>query len=331
MGGSKTTVAGSTTNVTQPVPTAEETALNKLGLERQQAAQQGLIGVQTAGLDLTNQLLRGQEPLPGFFNELSQGISQQITGEIVQNSLSDLNTQLSASGVGTFRESGAAQAAGVRAASDIRRQTQEFNLGSKVNLLNLALSGQGQVQQPIQGFSGELGQRLAGLRTINQTGTSSQVTSTPFDWAKAAGTAIGAKASLACIEEGTMIDTPLGQVSVENLRAKDEVFDKNGDVCTIKMKYEFDEEPNDNRFYKVSFDNGAKIVLCDMHKIDGVRSMNMTIGQMVNDMKVSDIRLVNMTGRSYDLLTSSIDGGYRSNGIPIDTMIPELQAAMGSR
>lgn len=172
----ETTVVQSTTttNNTQTVkadPTPEEIELNKLAVEREKATNPGLIAAQTAGLDLVRQLLQGQEALPGFFENLNRGISPELTSDIVQESLADISPQFAQSGL---LDSGVRAVISGRVAGDIRRASEEFNIGNRLNLLNLALSGQAQVQQPILGFSSMLSDRLSGLRTINSSGNSTQ-------------------------------------------------------------------------------------------------------------------------------------------------------------
>lgn len=167
---SKRTTSESSQQQTQYTPTAEETELNKLYLARERQLDPQITGVQSQGLNLVSSLLRGEQ-LPGYLNTLPGGISPEVTQGIVNQSLNDLNVQLAHSGAGTFLESGAAQAAGVRTAGDIRNQSEQFNLQNLLQLLNIGIGGQAQVQAPIQGFSSMLSGRLAGLRGVNQTGT----------------------------------------------------------------------------------------------------------------------------------------------------------------
>lgn len=177
--------SGSTTQVTNqtttPTPTPEETRLNQLQIQSTEATQPQMIEAQKSGLNLINQLLSGQENLPGFFTQLGKGISPEITNEIVQQSLRDIMPSFQQSGI---MDSGVAASIAGRTAGDIRRASEEFNIGNRLNLLNLALSGQAQVQQPILGQSEMLGSRLAGLRSVNQqgtsTGTSAQYGMNPF-------------------------------------------------------------------------------------------------------------------------------------------------------
>ena len=168
----------STTNVTNqnttqtmtPQATPEERELNQLEIERIRATQPGQIQVQQSGLSLVNQLLSGEEPLPGFFQELSQGISPEVTNQIVQSSLQDLYPQFQGQGI---LDSGVSAEIAGRTAGDIRMGSEQWNQGNKFNLLNLALSGQAQVQQPLLAQSQILSGRLAGLRSVSSTGTSS--------------------------------------------------------------------------------------------------------------------------------------------------------------
>ena len=172
-GGGSTTQTGSSS--TTSTPTAEETELNKLQLEREKFLDPQIRQTQSQGLSLINQLLLGGS-LPGFLSNLPGGISPEVTQGIVDQSLRDVNSQLSKSGVGSFLDSGVAQSIGARTSGDIRRASEEFNIGNRLNLLNLALSGQAQVQQPIIGFSNLLSQRLAGLRPSTTNYSLSQTT-----------------------------------------------------------------------------------------------------------------------------------------------------------
>ena len=143
---------------------------------------------------MAEQLLQGRN-LPGYLEPLPFGISEDVTGSIVQNSLRDLNTQMAASGAGTFMESGVAQQAGVRAAADVRNQASQFNLQNLQQLLNLAVGGQAVPLAYGESVGGQLGQRLAGLRSVNQTGNSNttNLSMNPFmkSFQQSAGTSLG--------------------------------------------------------------------------------------------------------------------------------------------
>ncbi len=171
MGTEKTTVE----TQQQAKATPEETELNRLSLERTRATQEGLIGVQGAGLDLSQLLLKGQ-PLPGFLGQLTGGISPeaigtQATNLAAQNLAGFQSLGIADSGV-AFRET--AQ----DIASNILFPAEQFNLQNLSQLLNLSLGGQAQVQQPILGQQQALGSQLAGLRTT--TGQQTTTAMNPF-------------------------------------------------------------------------------------------------------------------------------------------------------
>jgi hypothetical protein len=185
MGADKT----STKQTTEATP--EERELNKLQLEQARAfdPQQREMN-QNAG-NLVNQLLTGQS-LPGYLNTLPGGISPEVTQHIVDQSLKDLYPQFQASGI---LDSGVAASIAGRTSGDIRASAEQFNIQNLQQLLNLAVGGQAQVQQPMLQTTSQLGSRLAGLRSS----TSTQTSMNPFlkslqqsagqSFGKAAGTA----------------------------------------------------------------------------------------------------------------------------------------------
>ena len=170
----------STTTIDQtstPQLTEAEKQSQQLGLEREQAVQPGLIQAQQGGLSLINQLMAGSTDLPGFFGELGQGISPDVTQGIVNQTLEDIRPGLQMSGIFDSGTRGAIEA---RTSADIRRATAEFNLGNKFNLLNLAFGGQAQVQQPLMQQQALLNQQLAGLRPVQTQGRQTETSMNPF-------------------------------------------------------------------------------------------------------------------------------------------------------
>ena len=179
MGKEKTTTVVQSSGTTTPQPTEAELELQKLELERQRATQEGWIQTQTQGLNLINALLTGQTELPGFFGQLGAGISPEMIDQIAQESIKDLPAMFQQMGI---LEGGVAPEIMARTSGDIRRAIEEFNIGNRFNLLNLAFGGQAQVQQPLLAQSQLLSQRLAGLRPTSWTGqqTSTQYGMNPF-------------------------------------------------------------------------------------------------------------------------------------------------------
>lgn len=201
----ETKIEQQSTSTTTPTPTPQESELNKLLLEQMKAIQPQAIDIQKSAYTLGNLLLKGQG-LPGYLSGLPSGatpeqiplsagkFSEEMTGEIVQKSLQDLYPQLQAMGVPL--EGGVATSVAGRTAGDIRRgvaesnierelaireanlnvgQTSQYqNINTLLNLLNLAVGGQAQIQQPVIATGQSLGQRLAGLRSTTTTGTQTQ-------------------------------------------------------------------------------------------------------------------------------------------------------------
>lgn len=167
MGGEKKTETQVVNQTSTPTADPSLVEQNKLDLELRKQNQQGLGDIQSSGLNLGNLLLRGLQ-LPGYLQGLPGGISPEVTQSIVDKSLRDIKPSFQQGGI---LDSGVAASIGARTAADIRNQSEQFNIQNLSQLLNLALGGQAQVQQPIIGQAGMLGQRLAGLTSTNTQGT----------------------------------------------------------------------------------------------------------------------------------------------------------------
>jgi hypothetical protein len=169
MGGEKKT---ETTTVVQsgqttPQATPEQQELDRILLGQARAADPLQREVTQAGLSRTLELFRGEE-LPGFFGDIGRGISPEITEELSQEAVQDLLPSFQTSGI---LDSGVAASVAGRVAGDIRRGVAEFNIGNKLNLLNLALGGQAQIQQPLLQGTNILGANLRSLIGTSFTGT----------------------------------------------------------------------------------------------------------------------------------------------------------------
>lgn len=172
MGGKKESSSGSSTTVVNqsstPTPTPEEIERNRLLLEQQKAIQPSETRNMLSGLDLQNLLLSGQ-PLPGYLGGLPGGISESVTQDMVNKSINDINVGSQASGL---LDSGVNRSIAARTSGDIRNSAAQFNLNNLQQLLNIAVGGQAQPFQAPVAYSGQLGQALAGLRTTNNSSTS---------------------------------------------------------------------------------------------------------------------------------------------------------------
>lgn len=157
------------TTETKTTPTEEERQLNARNLRVALATEEPQQQAQLSGLSLVNQLLTGTSPLPGFFGTMAEGITPDTIGNEA--------TRLALRAMPQFQQLGlmesgtAAKQISRSIANELLYPAQQFNVGALQNMLNLALSGQAQVQQPIQAGIGQLGGQLAGLRTTTQTQT----------------------------------------------------------------------------------------------------------------------------------------------------------------
>lgn len=182
MGSNRDTSTSQQSSSSQTVtPTAEQTELNKLQLNQAKEFDPIQRQLNTNAGNLVNQLLLGQGNLPGFLSKLPSGISPEVTQGLVDNSLRDVNAQLAKSGAGSFMDSGVAQSIGARTAGDIRLNSEQYNLQNLYQLLNLGISGQTSIQSPTLSTSSMLSQRLAGLNSVNQTGTSTSNSRTSYN------------------------------------------------------------------------------------------------------------------------------------------------------
>jgi hypothetical protein len=165
----------SSTQTVQQTPAEQEA--NSIYLEQLRKAQPGTLQAQESGLNLVNRLLLG-ESLPGYLDTLTRGISNEAIGTQASRLANQYgagfqNLGIADSGV-AFRET----SRGI--ANELLFPTEQFNIGALQNLLNVALSGQAQVQSPISASGGQLSQNLQGLRSTTSTGTYTTTGMNPF-------------------------------------------------------------------------------------------------------------------------------------------------------
>ena len=165
------TTIQSSSGTQQATPTPEETALNQRNLRIAQATEGGQTQMQQSALGLGNQLLTSfGDKNSQMWQSLIGGVTPQQQQSMISEQERYLQPQLQAQGI---YDSGTAAAARLRSATDLSNQNAQFNVGALQNALNLALSGQAQVQSPVQSNVSQLGSQLAGLRTVTTTGRSS--------------------------------------------------------------------------------------------------------------------------------------------------------------
>ncbi len=130
--------------------------------------------------------------------------------------------------------------------------------------------------------------------------------------------------AFACIPERTLIDTPSGTSPIEKLEAGDWVIGFTGKPVRILQKHSY-MESTETVFLRLSFDDGATVDLCRMHRIGGVRAQQAKVGQAISGRTVTSIETKQGVTHSYDLLTE--DAGYQINRVPVNSMIEEMNSA----
>lgn len=184
MAGDKQTTVQNTTQ--QATPTAEETELNKLYLEQARQTMPQQTELMKQGMALSSSLLT-----PDYANKLSSGISSEAIGQQASRLAKQYGAGFQSTGIAdsgvAFRET----ARGI--ANELLYPTEQFNIGAMQNLLNLALSGQAQVQAPVSGSSSQLSSNLAGLRSVTSSGSQTTTSANPFlkSFQQSAGTTLG--------------------------------------------------------------------------------------------------------------------------------------------
>jgi hypothetical protein len=131
-----------------------------------------------------------------------------------------------------------------------------------------------------------------------------------------------AKAIAVCIPEGTFIDTEDDPVEIGDIEVGDIVIGFTGKPVAVLQAHEYLENPDEERFYQITFDDGTSVDCCDMHRINGIRAMDYKIGDDINGNLITGIITYKGVRKSYDILTE--DGGYQIGNIPVNSMISEL-------
>jgi hypothetical protein len=135
------------------------------------------------------------------------------------------------------------------------------------------------------------------------------------------------KMYFACIPEHTLVDTPTGPRPIETLEAGNSVIGFSGKPVRILQKHSYMENPQ-TVFLRVTFADGAIVDLCGMHRVVGVRARELQIGRSIAGRKIISIQNRRGETHSYDLLTE--DAGYRIQGVAVNSMIEEMNAAARS-
>ena len=130
------------------------------------------------------------------------------------------------------------------------------------------------------------------------------------------------KYAFMCVPKGVKIDSIDKTITIEDIKPGDIVIGYSGEPVKVLQKHEYLEDPTKERFYKVKFDNGSIVNVCDMHEIKGVAAKDIT-EDVVSKETHSGVEF------SYDLLTEDL--GYRIGDIPVNSMIPKMATAIAEK
>lgn len=160
MSGEKTT----TQSTQQATATPEETALNQ-----QQIDMNNFMApyAKSTYADLSNNIqaiLTGNQPQAQGIGGVTDAQNQSMVNASVRSVL----PQFQSAGI---LDSGIAAQGAIRAAQDTSNQNAQFNVSAAQNLFNLASGGQSNLQGQLQNNTNNLSNSLAGLRTVNQSGS----------------------------------------------------------------------------------------------------------------------------------------------------------------
>lgn len=310
---------------------SQDAFLNANRIQAQNIAQQsGLIG-QGIGAQLNRQNVLSQLRA-GRAQEFGQDMSAlgQTASTIAQGA--NQNMSRMSAGIGAYGRLADLQRAQAQGLLGVGAQAQGagqyaggFGMQNQQGALGL---DQMQMQDAIFDINRMQQARLARLganQQINATNAQMQASQPTFldSASKIAGIGASVKMIAMCIPEGTAIDVGNGvSVNIRDIKVGQEVVGYNGEKVKVLQKHEYLEDPTQERFLNITFDNGAEIDLCDQHKVSGIRSGDLKVGDKVGEREVTEIKKYADIQTSYDLLTE--DQGYQISGIPVNSMIEEL-------
>ena len=175
-----------------------------------------------------------------------------------------------------------------------------------------------------QGYQSALANQMSGMgMTANMYGSQAQGSmGLVGDLVGTAATASAIKGSFLCIPKGVEIDSIDKTIAIEDIKPGDTVIGYNGEPVKVLQKHEYLEDPTKERFYKVKFNNGSIVNVCDMHEIKGVAAKDIT-EDVISKETHGGVEF------SYDLLTEDL--GYRIGDIPVNSMIPKMATAIAEK
>ena len=291
------------------------------------AGQQGAMGLQGAQLGLAGSGQKAQNIQAGA-GQAMQGQQGAMQGYGAAQGLGIGKTQAAA---GMYGQGLGAQQGLMNMGASLSKdqQTSQMNEITQQQGLTAGMAGmtEAQLQDVVAKQNAAQQKDLAerGLLMQSQANAANRPqgpsqTQQFMDFAK---TAVMAKAMFACIPKGITIDMASGdKTPVEDISVGDFVMGLNGKSDEVLQVHQYKQDPEPDRFVTVTFDDGSKVNCSDKHRISNKRAEDYKLQDKVGNREVTSIDRYNGVSRSFDLLTAT--GGYRINGVPVNTMIPEM-------
>ena len=161
---------------------------------------------------------------------------------------------------------------------------------------------------------------IASANIAGAAGTSAAKTAAGGQAASAAGFLV-VKIMVSCMPGDQCIDTPSGPKAVKDLKGGDSVIGYDGNEAFIVQACSWNQDPT-RTFLTITREDGSAFTVCDNHKILGIPAMEWTEGSDMGGSRIKSITASNGLLTSYDILTNQ--GGYRIAGVPVNSMIPEM-------
>jgi hypothetical protein len=162
---------------------------------------------------------------------------------------------------------------------------------------------------------------IESARIAGAAGTSAAKTAAGGQAAGAIGGIIMTKIVFSCMPGDQCIDTPNGPKPVKDLKGGDVVIGYDGNEAFIVQACSWNQDPT-RTFLTITREDGSAFTVCDNHKILGIPAMEWAEGADMGGSRIKSITASNGLLTSYDILTNQ--GGYRIAGVPVNSMIPEM-------
>ena len=129
-----------------------------------------------------------------------------------------------------------------------------------------------------------------------------------------------------CLARGTLIDTPVGHVSVEDLRLGDPVWTLDADGRRVRgtvIALGSTTAPADHHVIRLTLADGRSVTASPGHPLaDGRTFGTLVLGDLVDGSAITGlVSIAYSGGETFDLVASGATGTYLSDGIPLGSTL----------